>query len=281
MLLLSNLIFAQGVAINNDDTEAYPSAMLEIKSNDKGLLIPRMTLIEIEAIANPANGLLVFSTTDSKFYSFIVTDNKWKEIAYGTGTITPIPQVTNPATGKTWMDRNLGASQVATSSTDAAAYGDLFQWGRGTDGHQSRISPTTSTHATTAVPNLGNSWDGLFIINGWNWLNTHDNSLWQGESGTNNPCPTGFRIPTEAEWETERQSWATNDAAGAFGSTLKLTVTGYRGPDGLNPNAGSHGNYWSSTVTGPDVRDLNINSSSSGIYTNPRIDGFSVRCIKD
>ena len=49
------------------------------------------------------------------------------------------------ANGRVWMDRNLGASQVATSSTDTNSYGDLYQWGRGADGHQLRISNTTST----------------------------------------------------------------------------------------------------------------------------------------
>ena len=44
------------------------------------------------------------------------------------GTPTEVVDVTNPTTGKTWMDRNLGASQAATSSTDADAYGDLYQW---------------------------------------------------------------------------------------------------------------------------------------------------------
>jgi hypothetical protein len=55
---------------------------------------------------------------------------------------TTVVEVTNPTTGKTWMDRNLGATQVATSSTDAAAYGDLYQWGRRADGHQCRTSAT-------------------------------------------------------------------------------------------------------------------------------------------
>ncbi|WP_372934176.1 hypothetical protein, partial [Mariniphaga sediminis] len=50
-----------------------------------------------------------------------------------TGGTPPTPNVTNATTGKTWMDRNLGASQVATSSTDIAAYGDLYQWGRAAD----------------------------------------------------------------------------------------------------------------------------------------------------
>ncbi|MEA3448519.1 MAG: hypothetical protein U9Q98_08760, partial [Bacteroidota bacterium] len=44
--------------------------------------------------------------------------------------------VLNPATGKVWMDKNLGASQVADSSNDYNAYGALFQWGRLSDGHE-------------------------------------------------------------------------------------------------------------------------------------------------
>jgi hypothetical protein len=51
------------------------------------------------------------------------------------GTPTALVDVTNPTTGKIWMDRNLGASQVATSSTHANSYGDLYQWGRRADGH--------------------------------------------------------------------------------------------------------------------------------------------------
>ena len=54
---------------------------------------------------------------------------------------TPIPTVTT-ATSRVWMDRNLGASQVATSSDDILAYGDLYQWGRLTDGHEKRGSGT-------------------------------------------------------------------------------------------------------------------------------------------
>jgi hypothetical protein len=57
-----------------------------------------------------------------------------------------IAQVTS-STGQVWMDRNLGASQVATSSTDPASYGDLYQWGRPADGHQIRTSAITATLA--------------------------------------------------------------------------------------------------------------------------------------
>jgi len=37
------------------------------------------------------------------------------------------------------MDRNLGATQVATSSTDENSYGDLYQWGRRADGHSNKL----------------------------------------------------------------------------------------------------------------------------------------------
>ena len=46
---------------------------------------------------------------------------------------------------KYWLDLNLGATQVAACNTDANSYGDLFQWGRGGDGHQVRTSSTTGT----------------------------------------------------------------------------------------------------------------------------------------
>ena len=188
--------------------------------------------------------------------------------------------VSNPTTGKIWMDRNLGASQVATSSTDAASYGDLYQWGRGTDGHQIRTSGTIATLSTTDVPGHGN-----FITNGsspYDWRSPQNGSLWQGVSGTNNPCPSGYRLPTEAELNAERLSWSSNNSVGAFGSTLKLPVAGFRGDsNGSLYTVGSDGFYWSSTVTGTNARSLFFGSSSAGMISNGRAYGNSVRCLKD
>jgi len=188
--------------------------------------------------------------------------------------------VQNPTTGAIWMDRNLGASQVADSSTDAAAYGDLYQWGRLSDGHESRTSNTTSTLSNSDDPGHSD-----FITNSdspYNWRDPQNNDLWQGVSGTNNPCPSGYRLPTGAEWDAERSSWSSDDAAGAYGSPLKLPVAGNRDYfDGSIGFIGSSGGYWSSTVDGIYSLILYFTSSATNLYGEDRADGFSVRCIKD
>jgi hypothetical protein len=199
------------------------------------------------------------------------------------GTPTAIVDVTNPTTGKTWMDRNLGASQAATSSTDSLAYGDLYQWGRFSDGHQCRSSGTTNLHSNSAQPIHGDfiavgrnsSWEPMSID-----FYEYD-SLWQGVDGINNPCPSGYRLPTEAELEAEILSWISDNAAGAFASPLKLPVAGYRsGSDGSLSLSYAH--YWTSTFddtwTG---QNLLFNGTFAFMQVSWRADGHSVRCIKD
>jgi uncharacterized protein (TIGR02145 family) len=193
---------------------------------------------------------------------------------------TAIVDVTNPTTGKIWMDRNLGASQVATSSTDAAAYGDLYQWGRRADGHQCRTSPTTATLSSIDQPANGN-----FILTPnapYDWRSPQNANLWQGVNGVNNPCPSGYRIPTETEINTERLSWSVNTSVGAFASPLKWTMAGNRShSSGTLYDVGSYGYYWSSSVSGSYSRYLNFTSSAAYMLDNYRAGGFTVRCIKD
>jgi uncharacterized protein (TIGR02145 family) len=201
------------------------------------------------------------------------------QISFTTATLPA--DVTNPATGKTWLDRNSGASRVATSSTDAEAYGDLHQWGRGTDGHEKRNSPTTSTLSSSDTPGHGN-----FILapeSPYDWRSPQNTNLWQGVNGTNNPCPTGYRLPTEAEWNAERLSWGSNNATGAFASPLKLPVGGYRsGRDGSHYIVNGYGNFWSSTVDGTYSRYLVFGSSNNATMGSfSRVTGLSVRCLKD
>ena len=108
--------------------------------------------------------------------------------------------------GQTWMDRNLGAERVAAALDDPAAYGDLYQWGRLQDGHEQRNSLTSDIKSDSDTPGHGKFITGLF-----DWREPSNNNLWQ-DSGINNPCPDGFKVPTADEWEIERKSWSNNSA---------------------------------------------------------------------
>jgi len=194
---------------------------------------------------------------------------------------TAVIDVTNPATGKIWMDRNLGASQVAASSTDTNSFGDLYQWGRRTDGHQCRTSITTASSSSVDQPTHG---DFITVNSGnYNWRIPQNDNLWQGANGINNPCPSGYRLPTEVELEAERISWSQSNSTGAFASPLKLPLAGYRSADGSLIFAGSLANYWCSTVSGIYSSYLAFQSSFAvvGAASGNRADGTSVRCIKD
>lgn len=195
--------------------------------------------------------------------------------------ITLVVDVINPYTGKIWMDRNLGASRVALDVADGAAFGDLYQWGRCTDGHEKRNSPTSSTLSDTNVPG-----HGKFIVaddSPYDWRSPQNNTLWQGVNGTNNPCPTGYRIPTDAEWNAEIYSWSSKSYIGAFDSPLKLTAGGCRIYTYSNYNVGSCGYYWSSTISNSYSSYLIFLNTNAGIGSGDgyRKRGHSIRCIKD
>ena len=386
----------QNIGINEPNPDN--SALLEMTSSERGLLIPRMTTVQRDAIASPAQSLLIYNITekclqiwenaqwndiwcssapcvapaitihpvdvsindgDNANYSVTATGTapltyQWQEndgggwlditnggtnpaysgatsvslmltnvpASYDTydyqcvvtnacgsatsnsadltvatsllicGSPTAIVDVTNPITGDTWMDRNLGASQQATAYDDYLAYGALFQWGRLSDGHEcitwtssttsdgAEQANETSTNSSTDVP--GHSDFILEPNSPYDWRDPQNDNLWQGVSGINNPCPSGYRLPTEAELDNERASWSSQDYNGAYASPLKLVVAGYRRYSaGTLFSTGSGGNYRSSSVAGIFAPSLYFTSSDAYMSSNHRAYGFSVRCIKD
>ena len=188
--------------------------------------------------------------------------------------------------GKVWMDRNLGAKQVATAIDDSLSYGDLYQWGRFADGHQCRGSATTTTQATSAAVSSGDAWYGKFITNStfpYDWLSTQDDDLWQGGDSTNIPCPSGFRLPTIAEWDAEFKTWSSSTTAAALDSPLKLPAAGHRSSSGNEELVGSYCYYSSSSVSTQNngfsaILLVLTNSASLGI--SARAEASSIRCIR-
>ena len=78
ILILSAGLQSQNVAINADGSDPDPSAMLDIKSENMGILIPRVT--EANRPANPGTGLLIYQTDNGPgFYYF--NGNTWRKLA--------------------------------------------------------------------------------------------------------------------------------------------------------------------------------------------------------
>src|SRR6056297_114400 len=194
---------------------------------------------------------------------------------------TEVTYGTVATSGECWMDRNLGASQVATAYNDSDSYGDLVQWGRPDDGHQERTSATTSVLADSDHPGHSN-----FITNGsspYDWRDPQNDNMWNTDgSGSNNgeTCPEGWRVPSESEWSSVSSNWS--NRSDAFNSALKLPSAGSRDYfDGSIDNAGSYGYYWFSSVDDTDVRFLYFNSSDVLFFPGLRALGLSVRCLRD
>ena len=193
---------------------------------------------------------------------------------------TAVVEVTNPITGQTWMDRNLGAQRTANFSKDRRAYGDLYQWGRFSDGHQCRNSADTTALSETNTPEHGN-----FIISRdfpQDWRSTQGDNPWDGINAENNPCPVGYRIPTLAEWNEERASWPYNSASGAINSSLRLPSAGSRqaatGQLGMTEQMGY---YWSSSISGQRSAVMVFTDNFTFSRYATRAAGYSVRCIKE
>ncbi|MFN8208630.1 MAG: tail fiber domain-containing protein [Bacteroidales bacterium] len=88
LMLFPGMSFSQNVAVTDvDGYNPHASAMLDVNSTSKGLLLPRVTTAQMNAIASPAAGLMVYNTTVGAIYLY--TGSSWTNLlSFGVSALT-------------------------------------------------------------------------------------------------------------------------------------------------------------------------------------------------
>ena len=196
---------------------------------------------------------------------------------------------------------NLGSANTAADPFTPSweIIGNYYQWGTNPTcfGLEGTGNPCSSPVFGAEGPTASNANSGT--ISGWNTTDTGNGAWKDNEKTANDPCPTGFRVPTNTQWlgvlaNNTRSivgggSWAgspTNYATGLnFGSALFLPAAGSRdSTNGSLTDRGRAGVYWSSTeLSFPFAMYLLFleNASIDGTYSSNRTYASSVRCIAE
>ena len=105
----SCMLLSAQVAINNSNTDPDASAMLDISSTDKGILVPRMDSTGRKAIASPADGLMVYDSTTLTYWYY--DDSQWNEIRNGSTKLSATDLFDNLPSTDSCASRIVGSVQ--------------------------------------------------------------------------------------------------------------------------------------------------------------------------
>jgi len=149
-LFITNCAFAQGMSVNTTGTAADASAMLDVASSTKGMLVPRMTTAQRTGISSPAKGLLVYDSTLASFYYNSGTSSLPVWTAVGgmtTGTYTGEILYWN---GTAWVGIGTGSSgQFLTLSGSTPTWVTLpFYTITASSGSNGTVSPAGVTEVS-------------------------------------------------------------------------------------------------------------------------------------
>jgi uncharacterized protein (TIGR02145 family) len=273
-LLLSFLLFTSVVAhsqIGIGTSKPNASAKLDVSRTTKGLLPPRMTTVQRDAIIKPATGLVIFNTSTNS----LETKNSTGWVALSSSFVA-LPTIV------------IGTQQWMRENLDVLTYrnGDIIP--QVTD-------PTAWAALTTGAWCYYNNDPENGAIYGklYNWYAVND---------PRGLAPAGWHVPTEAEWTTLSTTlggaqvagskmkaagtsrWVTPNTAADNSSGFTGLPSGGRNYDGTYFDLGYSGSYWSSNEDQAKLgwsRMLSFRFRSMARSHVYKANGLSVRCLRD
>ena len=267
-ILLQLCLYAQ-VGIGTATPDA--SAVLDASSITKGFLPPRMTTAQRDAIVSPATGLVIFNTSTNSIE--IKNSSGWIALS---ASFVALPTIVIGT--QQWMEKNL---EVVTYRN-----GNIIP--QVTD-------PTAWAALTTGAWCYYNNdpLNGAIYGKLYNWYAVND---------PRGLAPTGWHVPTDAEWTTLSNTLGGDAVAGGKMKTTGTTIwsapntgatneSGFAGLPGGTRNysgpfstVGDYGYWWSSTEGGTPNAWHRFLNYSDGYIDRSNFDkrlGFSVRCLRD
>lgn len=133
---LTRFVFLCGVlwGLSAQAQTKDPAAILQLDTTTQGLLPPRMTTAQRDAIDSPPDGLTIYNTTTGSIEFYKGASSKWEATNTEQEYLPPlihnnlvyVPLISK-GTGEIWLDRNIGATQAPRSINDTGdAFGDFF-----------------------------------------------------------------------------------------------------------------------------------------------------------
>lgn len=281
MLILPCMGLAQA-GINTDGSTPDNSAMLDLKSTDRGFLPPRMTTAQRNTIGSPAEGLVVYNTENKEIELFngtIWTSNSGEFLCNSSQVVDADGNVYNTVLigNQCWMRESLRVGTMVNGSTSQTDNGIIEKY------------------CYNNEPDSCTEYGGLY-----QWGEIMDYATGDEVQGI---CPDGWHVPTVAEIDTLLANLPQEISKG---DQLKETGTAhwhysaYSTPSNLSGftalGAGYRYNsapyfaevrYYNILATavaqGVDAYALELSYDSNGtaLEAYPKYIGFSVRCVKD
>ena len=292
MVIMSAQMNGQNVGIGANTFTPDNSALLELQSTNSGLLLPRMTTAQRDAISNPAQSLLIFNTTTKCFETYV--DGQWNSI-WCNGPCEGITAVTYD--GVTYNTVSIGSQCWLKENLRTTKYNDGTSITNVTD---NATWTSTTSGAYCCYDNNPSNCDTYGAL--YNWYAVNTGKL----------CPSGWHVPTDDDFKTLEMylgmTQAQADTIEWRGTDQGSKLAGNAGlwTDGAlvqNPNFGtsgfsalpggyrystfySIGNYsclWTNTEFGISAWYRKIEPDKIKIFRNShnKEGGFSVRCIRD
>lgn len=275
-LFCSLLLLSQGVGIGTNSPAG--SALLDLSSTSRGILIPRMTTAQRTAIVSPANGLLVYDISNSGFWFY--NGGNWVSLT-GSGSFT-LPYYNSVSiTDTAFHVKNVAGTAIAGEGSNTTGVAGLSNSGHGVEGSSvsgngvygnSFSSNGVNAYSFNGNGLLANSTNGSAV---YGFSNNANATIY----GTNS---NGLGVGVQGNASLNHGVLGTSAGTSKAGVRGEATGNGGYGVYGTSSSSVGYGVYgnnaagvavYGSSVTGTGVRAISSSGIALDVVGNMKISG--------